>query len=291
MSVMKIKWFLWVLMGLTTMSAQAQNLVSGYGVTVDVPEIKQQIERAPDNAKEQMTKADAVRALVSNIYVRRVLAADAIKSGVEQNPLVKEAIEKARERILSDAMLESLDQKNQPTLQDIEAYARTQYYANQGKFGEPEQVRARHILIRSGESNAREKLLEIHGQLKKGADFAEMAKTRSQDPGSASKGGDLGYFSRGRMIKPFEDVVFAMNKKGELSEVFESPFGFHIIQLTDKKPAGVKMFAEVKDQLMREAQNAIVMQGRVKERERILKEARFNDANLQALEKSLGAKP
>jgi peptidyl-prolyl cis-trans isomerase C len=291
MSAMKIKRITLAFMGLMCAVAQAQNLVSGFGVTVDTPEIKQQIERAPDNAKEQMTKADAVRALVSNIYVRRVLAADAVKSGVEQNPLVKEAIEKARERILSDAMLETIDQKNQPTLQDIEAYARTMYNTNQDKYGEPAQVRASHILIRSGESNAREKLLEIHGQLRKGADFAELARTRSQDPGSASKGGDLGFFARGRMIKPFEDVVFAMNNKGELSEVFESPFGFHIIQLTDKKPAGVKMFAEVKDQLMREAQNAIVMQGRVKERERILNGARFNDANLQALEKSLGSKP
>jgi peptidyl-prolyl cis-trans isomerase C len=82
-----------------------------------------------------------------------------------------------------------------------------------------------------------------------------------------------------------------MNNKGQMSEVFESPFGFHIIQLTDKKPAGVKMFSEVKDQLMREAQNAIVMQGRVKERERILQGSKFDEGNFQALEKSLGAKP
>jgi peptidyl-prolyl cis-trans isomerase C len=291
MSVMKIKWSTLALMVSISVTAQAQNLVSGYGVSVDASEIRQQIERTPGNTKEQMTKSDAVRALVSNIHVRRVLAADALKSGIDQNPLVKDAIEKARERILSDAMLESIDQKNQPTLQDIEAYARTTYNANQDKYGEPAQVRASHILIRSGETNAREKLLEIHAQIKKGADFAEMAKSRSQDPGSAIKGGDLGYFSRGRMIKPFEDVVFAMNNKGQMSEVFESPFGFHIIQLTDKKPAGVKMFSEVKDQLMREAQNAIVMQGRVKERERILQGSKFDEGNFQALEKSLGAKP
>jgi peptidyl-prolyl cis-trans isomerase C len=205
--------------------------------------------------------------------------------------LVKQAIERARERILSDAMLESIDQKNQPSLQDIEAYARSTYNANQDKYGEPEQVRASHILIRTGESQAREKLQEILQQLKAGADFAELAKTRSQDPGSATKGGDLGFFGRGRMIQPFEDVVFAMTKKGEFSEVFESPFGFHIIQLTDRKPAGVKMFSEVKEQLMLEAQNAIIMQGRMKEQERIMKAARFDEANLQALEDSLKAKP
>ena len=209
-----------------------------------------------------------------------------VPAGFGKGDAVKDAIAKATERILSDAMLESIDQKNQPSLQDIEAYARTSYNANQGKFGEPEQVRASHILIRTGEANAREKLQEIHKQIKAGADFAETAKVRSQDPGSASKGGDLGFFARGRMIKPFEDVVFAMTQKGQMSEVFESPFGFHIIQLTDRKPAGTKMFSEVKEQLMRESQSAIIMQGRVKEQERILKAARFDDEGIEAMAKS-----
>jgi peptidyl-prolyl cis-trans isomerase C len=165
------------------------------------------------------------------------------------------------------------------------------YNVNQQKYGTPEQVRASHILIRTGEQDAKAKMQDILKQIKAGADFEELAKTRSQDPGSATKGGDLGYFGRGRMIEQFEKVVFAMTKTGELSDVFESPFGFHIIKLTDKKPAGVKMFAEVKDQLMKDAQNEILMQGRVKEQERILKDAKFNDQALESLEKSLSAKP
>lgn len=290
MSVMKRKnWLLLALSGCIAFSTQAQSLVSGAGVKVDKVEIKQQIERSPEESNAQMAQPGALKNTVSNIYVRRVLAAEAVKTGVDKNPLVKDAIARARERILSDAMLESIDQKNQPSLQDIEAYARSTYNANQDKYGEPEQVRASHILIRTGEANARERLQEIHQQLKAGADFAELAKTRSQDPGSATKGGDLGFFARGRMIKPFEDVVFAMTQKGQLSEVFESPFGFHVIQLTDRKPAGVKMFAEVKEQLMRESQNAIIMQGRVKEQERILKSARFDDDSIEALAKSLSA--
>lgn len=289
MSFMKNKWPLAMLGGLLALSVQAQNLVSGFGVKVDTPEIKKQLERSPAESREQMSKPGAIKGAITNIYVRRVLAHEAVKAGVDKNPLVKEAIERARERILSDAMLESIDQKNQPRLEDIEAYARSTYNANQDKYAEPEQVRASHILIRTGEANAKEKLQEILQQIKGGADFAELARTRSQDPGSATKGGDLGFFARGRMIKPFEDVVFAMTKPGEVSEVFESPFGYHVIKLTERKPAGVKMFAEVKEQLMREGQNALIMQGRVKEQERILKGAKFDESQIEALEKSLSA--
>ena len=277
---------------MAALTAQAQSLVSGNGIQIESKEIQDDIERAPPEVKAEMSKGAALKTTVSNMYVRRVLAKEASNNPVAKNPLVIAAIEKAKERILSDAMLETIDQKNQPSLAAIEAYARSMYNANQKKYGTPEQVRASHILIRSGEQGAKGKIEEIHKLLlSERADFESIAKTRSQDPGSAAKGGDLGYFGRGRMIEPFEKVVFAMNRLGELGEVFESPFGYHIIKLTDKKPAGVMLFAEVKDQLMKEAQNEILMQGRLKEQERILKEAQFNDQALEALEKSLNAKP
>jgi len=284
-------YFLLAAVGTVVTPSQAQSLITGHGVKVEVKEIQEDIERALPEVKAELIKSGNLKNTISNIYVRRVLASEASKSAVAKNPLVLAAIEKAKERILSDAMLESIDQKNQPALDAIEAYARTMYNANQQKYGTPEQVRASHILIRTGEQDAKAKLQDILKQIKAGADFEELAKTRSQDPGSAAKGGDLGYFGRGRMIEQFEKVVFAMSKPGDMSDVFESPFGFHIIKLTDKKPAGVKMFAEVKDQLMKDAQNEILMQGRVKEQARILKDAKFNDQALESLEKSLSAKP
>lgn len=273
------------------LSVQAQSLVSGYAAKVEAKEIQEDLDRTPPEAKAEMAKSGTLKTTISNIYVRRVLATEASKTPISKNPLVLAAIEKAKERILSDAMLESIDQKNQPSLDAIEAYARTMYNANQQKYGTPEQVRASHILIRTGEQDAKAKMQDILQKIKAGADFEELAKTRSQDPGSAAKGGDLGYFGRGRMIEQFEKIAFGMNKPGELSDVFESPFGFHVIKLTDKKPAGVKMFAEVKDQLMKDAQNEILMQGRIKEQERILKEAKFNDQAIELLEKSLSSKP
>jgi peptidyl-prolyl cis-trans isomerase C len=266
--------------------AHAQVLVSGQGVTIDTKEIQMELERFPAEGRAQLSSLAAMQNNVANIYARRVLAKDAVKEGLDTNPLVITAIEKAKERILSDAMLEKIDQKNQPSLQDLEAWAQTSYRANSKKYEQPEQVRASHILIRTAEPDAKVKAEAILKELRNGADFSKLAKDKSQDPGSAAKGGDLGFFGRGRMIKPFEDTAFGMAKAGDISEVIESPFGFHIIRLDEKKPAGLQPFAEVKDALLRQAQNEILNKGRVDERDRILKGAQFNAQAIEALAKA-----
>jgi len=266
---------------------QAQVLVSGQGVSIDAKEIQTELERVPAEARAQLANPVAIQNNVTNVYVRRVLAKDAAKEGLDKNPLVLAAIEKAKERILSDAMLEKIDQKNQPSLQDLEAWAQTSYKANPKKYEQPEQVRASHILIRTAEPDAKAKTEAILKELRSGADFSKLAKEKSQDPVSAAKGGDLGFFARGRMIKPFEDTAFGMSKAGDISEVIESPFGFHVIRLDEKKPAGLQPFVEVKDTLLREAQNEILNKGRFEERDRILKSAEFNAQALDALVKAL----
>ncbi len=276
-----------MMIGLLAFQAGAQNLVEGPGSRVSQQEIQQDLGFQNEQTRQQMARPEALKNTVSNVYVRRVLSQEALKAGLDKNSLVASAIERARERILSDAMLEKIDQGNQPSLQDIEAWARSQYNANPKRFETPEQVEASHILIRTGETDARAKVEEMRRQILAGASFDELAKTRSQDPGSAAKGGSLGAFGRGRMIKPFEDMVFGMSKPGEISPVFESPFGFHVIRLDRRIPAGVKMFAEVKDQLMQEAQADIITKGRIKEQARILETARFNDAAIEALAKTL----
>ena len=114
------------------------------------------------------------------------------------------------------------------------------YDENSAKFQGDEQRHASHILIAFGvgakdadKAVAKGKALDILAQLKKNPkQFEELATKFSQDPGSAAKGGDLGSFARGAMVKPFEDSVFSM-KKGQISDLVESEFGFHIIRLDD----------------------------------------------------------
>ena len=127
------------------------------------------------------------------------------------------------------------------------------YEANLSKYGDLEQRQASHILIafKQGASDAdkakvRERAAQIAEQVKKSpASFADLAKKNSDDPGSAPKGGDLGYFARGMMVGAFENAAFAM-KVGEISAPVESEFGMHIIRLTGIKPAKLKSLNDVR---------------------------------------------
>ncbi len=122
-------------------------------------------------------------------------------------------------------------------------------------FKKPEQVKASHILIKSdsvkddeaAKKTARDKLRAVQEKLKKGEDFAELAKANSECP-SAPKGGDLGYFGKGQMVKPFEDAAFAL-KTGETSDIVVTQFGYHLIRVTDKKPESVVSLDEAKDKI------------------------------------------
>jgi peptidyl-prolyl cis-trans isomerase C len=136
------------------------------------------------------------------------------------------------------------------TGQEIKAF----YENHPNLFKQPEQVRASHILIKvdpqadaGKRAKAQKKIKEILKKLQKGEDFATLAKTLSECP-SKAKGGDLGYFSRGRMVKSFEDVAFAL-KPNEVSEIVETKFGYHLIKVVDKKPEMTTTFEDVKDKL------------------------------------------
>jgi parvulin-like peptidyl-prolyl isomerase len=125
--------------------------------------------------------------------------------------------------------------------------------ALQHRFGE--RVRARHILIRvdphaseAERSAALKKIQDIQSQLKNGADFSELAKKYSQDPGSASRGGDLGYFTKGDMVPSFEKAAFSLDV-GQTSDIVKTDFGYHIIHVDEKKAESKFGFDEVKDDL------------------------------------------
>lgn len=134
-----------------------------------------------------------------------------------------------------------------------EADLKTYYEQNTARFGTKEERRASHILITAPASastadraKAKAKAEQLLAEVKKApATFADVARKNSQDPGSAEKGGDLDFVTRGAMVKPFEDAMFAL-KKGDISNVVETEFGYHIIRLADIKPAVVPPFEQVR---------------------------------------------
>jgi peptidyl-prolyl cis-trans isomerase D len=143
---------------------------------------------------------------------------------------------------------QALRQTITPTPQQVEGY----YQANQQQFANPEQVHAQHVLLKTADKDAAAVRTQIDAILKEakapGADFAALARKYSEDDASKASGGDLGFFGRGSMVKPFEDAAFAM-APGQISEVVQTDFGFHVIKLLEKRAAGQRPFAEVKDQI------------------------------------------
>jgi peptidyl-prolyl cis-trans isomerase C len=130
-----------------------------------------------------------------------------------------------------------------------EAEAKKFYDENPDKFKNPETVKASHILVGTKENDsaadkatAKAKAEALLKRVKAGEDFAEVAKKESSCP-SAAQGGDLGYFGKGQMVPEFENAAFGL-KPGEVSGIVETKFGYHIIKLVEKKPAGTVTFAE-----------------------------------------------
>ncbi|HDL86042.1 MAG TPA: tetratricopeptide repeat protein [Candidatus Acetothermia bacterium] len=137
-----------------------------------------------------------------------------------------------RDKTLRNAVVGNIE----PSDDQLAAY----FEKNVSKYTEPEQVRASHILVK--DLATANKVLD---ELNKGADFATLAKKYSIDTGTKDKGGDLGWFGRGRMVKAFEDAAFSM-KVGEVSKPVKTQYGYHIIKVTGHKPAHTPTLAEVK---------------------------------------------
>ena len=211
---------------------------------------------ASKTAAGQFARLRAQQREVSEYHIqadaRRVqIAADAIRAFYDANPARFQTPEEVQVEYIvlgADSLLAS--EKIDP--EEVRKY----YESNLSRYGEPEQRRASHILIavKSGASEedrrkARERAEAILARVRKSpASFAEVAKKESGDPGSAPKGGDLGFFSRGMMVRPFEEAAFRL-KPGQISDLVESDFGFHIIMLTGIKPGRMKTLEQVRPQI------------------------------------------
>ena len=191
-------------------------------------------------------------ALLNNYVTILVVAETARRQGFDKEKNMRKQIQ-----ILSDEHLaKGYVQKNvlskvKVTDKDVE-----EYYKNHPKeFEKPETVKARHILIgfkgdmtEDQKKELRKKAEDVLKKAKGGDDFAQLASEYSDDPGSKTKGGELGYFPKGNMVPEFENAAFNL-KPGEISNVIETPYGYHIIKVEDKKAAEMPAFDSIKEQV------------------------------------------
>ena len=157
---------------------------------------------------------------------------------ISDNKDFKSRLAFIRNKLLMEQMLQS---EGKAAVND--ASMRKVYDEAVKQMSEEQEVRARHILVQT-ENEAKAVLAELN----KGTDFAELAKQRSKDPAAAAQGGDLGYFTKEQMVPEFAEVAFKL-EKGKLSDPVKSQFGWHIIQVQDKRSKTPPEFEQVKDQV------------------------------------------
>ena len=178
---------------------------------------------------------------------------EAFKQGVTAQGLTVDQLQKQTRMGLEISKIIEVEVEKTIAVQDADV--NTFYKQNAERFKQGETVRASHILIgipqNAGDAQKRQARAAAQAVLKKvrgGADFSTLAREQSQDPGSASNGGDLGFFPKGQMTPAFEAAAFAL-KPGAVSRVVETPFGFHIIKMIAKRPPRTVPFDEASPQI------------------------------------------
>jgi len=167
-------------------------------------------------------------------------------------------------------------------------FARSEYRAQPDRFKTPEQVQVRHILLPlapdgSDDAAVKARAEELLAQARKGADFAKLAAQYSSDKASAQRGGDLGFFGRGKMLPEFENAAFGLKKPGDLAGPVKTRFGYHIIELVAHKPASAAKFEDVAPELEQEAKAKIEGQARERLWDAAGAGAKVNEAALKAM--------
>lgn len=242
------------LLAAAAVHAQPSVLLQGPAATVTADDARAAAQRVPAASRDALlSRPEQVQRQLQDLYVRRALAAEAERAGLDKDPLLAAQLRQAREHLLSEARLAAIDQAAEPPDPVVAGYARDLYRASPEKFQAPAQTRARHILVsRSDDGKARERAEALLAQIKGGASFDELARTQSADLASARNGGDLGWFGAGALVKEFEEAVAALKEPGELAPVVETQYGFHVVRFEGRRPAGLRPFDEVRPELERE---------------------------------------
>ncbi len=207
-----------------------------------------------DTMRQQLLAQKALRLISESAFVSDAEARDALERQLETVEIAYVALDAAKPATdgqVDDAQVDALLAAEPDR---VKAF----YDEHPDRFHAPEKVRARHVLVRvppdattEAVDAARERAESARKRIEGGEDFARVASETSDDPGSKADGGDLGFFQRGQMVKPFEEVAFTL-EPGALSEVVKTDFGFHVIRVEEKKPAESRTFEDARRVIARE---------------------------------------
>ena len=206
---------------------------------VTVGDIEDELAKIPPQFLSHFNDPVRKQQYIQSIVDRMLFAEEAKAKGFMEREDVKEKVNSYVERILYSEYLKTLTDGLTVTDEEVAKF----YETNKDSFMAPEKIKAKHILVKT-----EEEALNVKAELDKGADWDELAKKHSTDKSNASRGGDLGYFSRGRMVKEFDDVAFTL-EVGKIGGPVKTQFGYHLIKVEDKKPAEQQTLEQVDKQV------------------------------------------
>ena len=208
------------------------------GVALTRPEFDIYEKNLLRNEKAQSLTPEQQNQVLDNLITMQVMAAQGEKDGLENDPDARANLALLHMRVMADAESQKFAKSTTPS----DAELRAEYDTAVSQMDKNE-YHARHILVAS-----KDQAEQVIKKLKGGAKFEDLAKAQSTDTGSKNNGGDLGWFTTSRMVKPFADAVKNL-KKGELSAPVQTQYGWHVIQLEDTRDASPPPFDQVKPQL------------------------------------------
>ena len=221
-----------------------KELVRINSVSISLEEFQQMLEKQPLEGKMKLLSEKGTRDFLENYVVsREVLYQEAKKKGLDKKKDLLVKIEDARRAILIEALLEDvLRGRAEVSEEEIQRY----YKENSTFFIEPEEVKIRHIVV-----NSEPALKEVVSKLSEGESFEKLASTYNIGK-FKDNAGDLGYIRRGQLASPFaqfEEAAFSLRKRGEISEVVSTPYGYHILRLEDLRGTTLRPLNQVKEKI------------------------------------------
>lgn len=231
---------------LMSTSLNAATVATVNGKNISDTEVAKEFESILRGRSFSSLSQNEQRTLVVQYVLRELIIEDAKKQNLEKDSFYIQTLEKAKEQVL----VSTYEKKMFDKIKIDNAKIKSFYDSNKDKFVEPARVQARHILVEN-EKDAKDIINELKNfkgdELK--TKFSEAAKTKSKDPGSATNGGELGWFDQNTMVKNFTDVAFSL-KNGEMSKTpVKTNFGYHIILKENSQAKKQRTYDEVKDSI------------------------------------------
>ena len=208
---------------------------------ITLQELNERTQQLQEKLQTKIENKDAKVKILNQMLDEHLIYNEAVSKGYEQNSAYKKQLISLKKQLLLSLFLkDTIEQKIKIKDQELETY----YQENPDQFRAKELRRIRHIVVQDKASA--ETILK---KIKKGADFASLAQTYSQDTGSAANGGEIGWVSKGQLVPSLENAVYNLSAPTKISPMVQTSFGYHIIQLIDIEKVPALTYAQAKDKI------------------------------------------